>query len=78
MESIYYVVSWACHRRCKHCYEDRFRPYVRGELDAVVREAVEGFPLIVDNLPERMTYLDRRAPRPDGSLSRSETCSAIT
>ena len=31
MESIYYVAAWACHRRCDHCYEDRFRPYVRGE-----------------------------------------------
>ena len=33
MESIYYVMSWACHRKCVHCYEDRFRPYVRGELE---------------------------------------------
>jgi MoaA/NifB/PqqE/SkfB family radical SAM enzyme len=68
MESIYYVAAWACHRRCRHCYEDRFRPYVRGELDAVVREATQNMPRIVDHLPERMTYLDRRAPRADGSL----------
>src|SRR5215472_16631740 len=39
MESIYYVMCFACHRRCKHCYEDRFRPYVRDELAAVVAEA---------------------------------------
>jgi hypothetical protein len=68
MESIYYVMSWACHRRCKHCYEERFRPYVRGALDAVVREAQANFPRIVDHLPERMTYLDLDDPRPDGSL----------
>ena len=68
MESIYYVAAWACHRRCRHCYEDRFRPYVHGELDAVVREATRNMPRIVDHLPERMTYLDRRAQRPDGSL----------
>jgi len=29
MESIYYVMCFGCHRRCKHCYEDRFRPYER-------------------------------------------------
>lgn len=58
MESIYYVMAWACHRRCKHCYEERFRPYVRGALDAVVREARENYPRIVDHFPERMTYLD--------------------
>ena len=39
MESIYYVMAWACHRRCKHCYEDRFRPYVGGALEAVIAEA---------------------------------------
>ena len=68
MESIYYVAAWACHRRCRHCYEDRFRPYVRGELEGVVREATENMPRIVDHLPERMTYLDRGDPRADGSL----------
>ena len=39
MESLYYVMSFACHRRCKHCYDDRFRLYVRGELEAVVEQA---------------------------------------
>jgi hypothetical protein len=68
MESIYYVAAWACHRRCDHCYEERFRPYVRGALEAVVREAEQNFPRIVDHLPERMTYLDRGDPKPDGSL----------
>lgn len=59
MESIYYVMCWACHRRCKHCYDDRFRPYVRGALDEVVGEAVRNHPRIVDAFPARMTYLDR-------------------
>jgi hypothetical protein len=68
MESIYYVMAWACHRKCRHCYEDRFRPYVRGELDAVVAEAEANFPRIIANLPERMTYLDHENPNPDGSV----------
>ncbi len=58
MESIYYVMCWACHRKCKHCYEDRFRPYRRGELESVVDEARRNFPRIIANLPERLTYLD--------------------
>lgn len=68
MESIYYVMCWACHRRCKHCYEERFRPYVRGELADVLAEAKANFPRIVDHFPQRMTYLDRDDPNPDGSL----------
>jgi hypothetical protein len=68
MESIYYVMAWACHRRCRHCYEERFRPYVRGALDAVVREATANFPRIVDHFPERMTYRDLEDPAADGTL----------
>ena len=56
MESIYYVLCWHCHRRCKHCYEDRFRPYIRDELAGVVAEAQQNAPKVVANLPERMTY----------------------
>jgi hypothetical protein len=68
MESIYYVMCWACHRRCVHCYEPRFRPYVDGELAAVVAEAEANLPRIVDHFPPRMTYLDLDNPLPDGSL----------
>jgi hypothetical protein len=68
MESIYYVMSWACHRRCKHCYEERFRPYTGAELGSVVGEAVGNFPRIIDHFPERMTYLDLEHPDPDGRL----------
>ncbi len=62
MESIYYVLCWHCHRRCKHCYEDRFYPYVRDELESVVAEAERNAPKIVAHLPQSMTYLDRNAP----------------
>jgi hypothetical protein len=58
MESIYYVLSWLCHRRCRHCYEDRFHPYYGEELDAVVAEARTNFPRVIANFPARMTYLD--------------------
>ena len=64
MESIYYVMAWACHRKCRHCYEDRFRPYVRGALDAVVAEAELNFPRIIENLPARLIWLDRSADEP--------------
>jgi len=62
MESIYYVLCWHCHRRCKHCYEDRFRPYVRDELEAVVAEAERNSPKIIANLPETMLYDDLESP----------------
>jgi len=62
MESIYYVMAWACHRRCRHCYDSRFRPYARGALGDVVDEAIRNFPRIVDHFPERMTYVDPAEP----------------
>ena len=62
MESIYYVLCWACHRKCKHCYETRFRPYVRGALREVVDEARAAFPRVIANLPDDLTYLDLSAP----------------
>jgi hypothetical protein len=68
MESLYYVMAWACHRKCRHCYEDRFRPYVRGALATVVEEAERNFPRIIDHFPERLTYRDLDDPQADGSL----------
>ena len=68
MESIYYVMAWACHRKCRHCYEDRFRPYVRGALEGVVAEAERNAPRIVDHFPARMTYRDLDDPLPDGGF----------
>lgn len=70
MESIYWVMAWACHRKCKHCYEDRFRPYVRGALEGVLAEAERNAPRIIANLPDTMTYLDMTDPAADGTLPR--------
>ena len=58
MESIYYVMTFLCHRQCPHCYEDRFRPYYGDELERVVSESRSNFQRIIGNFPERMTYLD--------------------
>jgi hypothetical protein len=58
VESIYWVLTWACHRRCVHCYDDRFRPYVRDELKAVIGEGQAAWPLILKNLPDRFMYAD--------------------
>lgn len=69
MESLYYVMSWACHRKCKHCYETKFRPYVRGALDEVVQQSVTNMPIIIDNLPETMTYRDLASPLPEGGYA---------
>lgn len=62
MESIYWVLTWACHRRCVHCYDDRFRPYVRDELKAVIGEGQAAWPLILDNLPARFAFEDPKDP----------------
>ncbi|SEA00073.1 SPASM domain-containing protein [Rubrimonas cliftonensis] len=73
MESIYYVLCWACHRKCRHCYESRFRPYVRGALRKVVDEARAAFPRVISNLPAELAYLDLNSPdegAPGGYLRR--------
>lgn len=67
MESIYYVVNWACHRKCKHCYDDRFRPYVRGAMDDRIAESQAAFPKIIRNLPDTLRYLDPDFPDTDGN-----------
>jgi sulfatase maturation enzyme AslB (radical SAM superfamily) len=51
-----------CHRQCNHCYDTRFRPYVREERDAVVNEALASHAAIIANLPDWMTYRET----PDG------------
>ena len=58
MESIYYVMTFLCHRQCPHCYEDRFRPYYVDELERVVSESRSNFRRIISNFPDRLTYLD--------------------
>jgi len=69
MEAIYYVMCWACHRRCRHCYDARYRPYVRAELREVVEEAVRNSPRIIDNLPDAVAYLDPTKPLPGGGYA---------
>lgn len=56
MQSIYWVLTWACHRKCKHCYDDRFRPYVRDALKAVVGEGQAAHEAIIANLPDDMSW----------------------
>jgi hypothetical protein len=68
MESIYFVMSWLCHRSCKHCYESRFHPYHGEEAERLVRQAEQNVPCIIDHLPARMTYLDWKNPDADGRI----------
>lgn len=58
MQSIYWVLTWACHRKCVHCYDDRFRPYVRDALSDVVEEGQKAFEAIIDNLPDDLTWFN--------------------
>jgi MoaA/NifB/PqqE/SkfB family radical SAM enzyme len=67
MESVYWVLSWACHRKCVHCYDDRFRPYVRGQLEEVVAEGELAFARIVRHLPDDFSYAH---PHADGRTER--------
>ena len=62
MESIYWVMTWACHRRCAHCYDDRFRPYVRDALNAVIQEGQSAYEKIIPNLPEDFSIEDPDNP----------------
>lgn len=62
MESLYFVITWACHRSCDHCYEERFHPYYASELQAVAEQSRSNVPRIIENLPSRMTYLDLADP----------------
>lgn len=68
MESIYYVMTWLCHRTCAHCYEERFHPYAGGELERVVGESRGNFRRVIANLPRRMRYRDLAAPDGTGGF----------
>ncbi|MEO1044131.1 MAG: SPASM domain-containing protein [Pseudomonadota bacterium] len=70
MNYIYWVISWACHRKCKHCYDDRFRPYVRDALDEVVAEGQHAYERIIAHLPDDFTYLDPCKPDADAEPRR--------
>ncbi len=77
MESIYYVLCWHCHRRCKHCYEDKFRPYVRDELEQVVAEAEQNSPKIIANLPKTMRFVERVNPESEPQAQYEERIGRI-
>lgn len=68
MEAVYWVLTWACHRRCSHCYDDRFRPYVRGALKDVVDEGRGAYRSIIANLPDDMSFLDANGARRRSTL----------
>jgi hypothetical protein len=68
MEAIYWVLAWACHRRCPHCYDDRFRPYVRDELKRVVGEGQAAYSRILANLPDDFSYVAKDSSRKRGLL----------
>ncbi len=63
MESIYYVISYPCHRTCVHCYEDRFRPYLGEELQAQVDLSQSVFPRVIGHFPPSMLYRDGERER---------------
>jgi hypothetical protein len=58
MESIYFVVCWACHRKCRPFNGGRFPPHVRGAPREVVDEAKAAFPRVISDLPDALYYLD--------------------
>jgi hypothetical protein len=60
LQSIYWVLTWACHRRCVHCYDDRFRPYAAAALARLVEEGRRAHPRILANLPDDPTWLNER------------------
>ncbi|HVY71428.1 MAG TPA: radical SAM/SPASM domain-containing protein [Verrucomicrobiae bacterium] len=68
MESIYYVITWLCHRQCAHCYEDRFHPYHGAELAEVTGESRENFRRIIDHFPDHMRYRVPEDTQPDGAV----------
>jgi hypothetical protein len=68
VQSIYWVLTWACHRRCVHCYDDRFRPYVRGALTDVVAEGQRAYEAILANLPDDLGWTDAEGVRQPTTL----------
>jgi hypothetical protein len=58
MEAVYWVLTWACHRKCRHCYDDRFRPYVREDMKRVVGEGERAYRAVLKNLPDDMSFRD--------------------
>jgi len=61
MESIYYAICWHCHRRCKHCYDDRFKPYTQEQQQEVVSSALQNALSVIEHLPKTLGYQDKGA-----------------
>lgn len=68
LESIYYVITWACRRACAHCYDERFRPYPAAELGELTRRSRDSFPKIIDHFPETLVYTDLEDQVEDGTF----------
>lgn len=66
IESIYYVISWLCHRQCPHCYEARFHPYQGAELTTVLNESRSNFERIIDHFPDHMRFRVPEETGPNG------------
>ena len=68
MQAIYWVLTWACHRKCKHCYDDRFRPYIRDALTEVVQEGQRAYEAVIQNLPDDMSWANRETATRERTL----------
>jgi hypothetical protein len=75
VESIYFVMSWLCHRTCEHGYQERCHQYHGADLREVIRESGENAPRIIANLPDRMAYFDLADPDQNGNFQKSEGAS---
>lgn len=68
LESIYYVLTRACNRACRHCYDEGFRPYAPAEEAAMLHEQAALMPRIIANLPETLTFYDTDEQLPGGGF----------
>jgi hypothetical protein len=59
VQSQFWVLRWAC----RHCYDNRFRPYLRGEPDSVVKEGVRACETVIENLPADLSWTDADGTR---------------
>ena len=66
LESIYYVITWACDRACAHCYDDRFRPYPSDDRSRMLAKQAEQMPKIIGHFPDRLTFRDLCDQQADG------------
>jgi len=84
LESLYFVLTWACNRRCRHCYDERFRPYGPSELadmlarqQAVMRSVVAHLPPKLGVTADNGERLRSRIILSGGELLLPEVCEAL-